>query len=88
MKHVLLILFLGTCTKIIPPNITVSYDSAINANGRYSKGTKANVSCTEGFQLYGLNSVSCESGVWDEPIEQFRCVPNNRSRCFAELHWM
>ena len=84
----------GTCARIIPPNVTVSYDRATDANGHYTEGTLANVSCAEGFQLYGASRVYCglhfnslaTIGVWNEPIEQFRCIPSNQGRRFTQLN--
>ena len=65
------------------------YDHALDANGRYTEGTTANVSCAQGFQLYGASKLTCgpthnfpEDGIRDKPIEEFRCIPSNESECF------
>ena len=67
---------------MFPPDVTVSFNNSPDANGRYRAGTSADVSCNEGYKLYGSNSVYCGNyayGIWDEPIERFRCIASDQS---------
>ena len=63
--------------------MAVSYDNPVDADGRYRFETTANISCNETHQLYGFTRVNCggifPTGYWDEPIEKFRCIPENQS---------
>ena len=62
--------------------MTVSYDNPVEDNGRYRFGTTATISCDETHQLYGFTRVDCgifPYGMWEEPIEKFRCIPKNQS---------
>ena len=63
--------------------MTISYDNPVDANGRYRIFTTANISCDETHQLYGFTRVKCgrlfAPGLWEEPIEKFRCISENQS---------
>ena len=77
-----------SCARIIPPNVTVSFDNLTDTNGRYKAGTIATISCDDGYELYGLDTVPCGTnlpGIWNHPVEQFRCIPSDQSQCFKQF---
>ena len=68
-----------TCAEYnAPPNVTISYSRSVEANGRYSAGTRATASCDQGFQAYPDESISCSFGKWNELVDVFKCVPTDQ----------
>ena len=70
--------WLASCYGINPANVTVQYDRDPDRFGTFPFGTIASASCTQGYQLYGVNRVPCDF-TWTYPISQFRCIPSEQS---------
>ena len=82
---------LGTCENTSPPGVSIHYFSNILNNGRYPHATGGELSCPDGFTLYGIPvqtiAIQCREGCWAEPVEKFRCIPSDQGELnFKSLH--
>ena len=74
---------LGTCENPAPPNVPINNLTSILPSGRYPDDGSAIIRCPNGFTLYGrphgtATLILCVGGCWREPVEKFRCIPNDQ----------